>query len=48
LTYLLGIIYVLVGTATVTKWALAKHKKYHKEFGEAYPKGRKALFPGIL
>jgi len=42
------IIYVLVGTATMTKWALAKHKKYRKEFGEAYPKGRKALFPGIL
>ncbi|KIM22086.1 hypothetical protein M408DRAFT_333089 [Serendipita vermifera MAFF 305830] len=42
-----GIIYVLVGTATMTKWALAKHANYRKQFGGAYPP-RKAIFPGIL
>ena len=39
---------MLVGTTIMTKCALAKHNKYRRESGEAYPKGRKALFPGIL
>jgi 3-oxo-5-alpha-steroid 4-dehydrogenase len=42
-----GIIYVIVGAATMTKWALAKHANYRKQFGGAYPK-RKAIFPGVL
>ncbi|PVF93238.1 3-oxo-5-alpha-steroid 4-dehydrogenase, partial [Serendipita vermifera] len=42
------IIYVITGTVTMTKWALGKHKKYIKEFGASYPKGRKAIFPFLL
>ncbi|KAI0784549.1 3-oxo-5-alpha-steroid 4-dehydrogenase-domain-containing protein [Abortiporus biennis] len=29
-------------------WALKKHRNYKKEFGTAYPKGRKAIFPFII
>ncbi|KAG8827333.1 3-oxo-5a-steroid 4- dehydrogenase [Serendipita sp. 399] len=40
-------IYVLTGVITMTKWGLAKHARYRKEFDD-YPKSRKALFPFIL
>ncbi|TNY24417.1 3-oxo-5-alpha-steroid 4-dehydrogenase-domain-containing protein [Rhodotorula diobovata] len=26
-------------------WALKKHRRYRKEFGDKYPRGRKAMFP---
>lgn len=29
-------------------WALKKHKNYKREFGDKYPKGRKAMFPFII
>jgi len=29
-------------------WAQAKHRKYKKDFGDKYPKGRKAMFPFII
>jgi len=30
------------------EWAFKKHKTYKKEFGEKYPKGRKAMLPFIV
>ena len=30
------------------EWARKKHKMYIKEFGDEYPKGRKAMFPFII
>lgn len=30
------------------EWAIKKHKTYKKEFGEQYPRGRKAMFPFII
>ena len=30
------------------EWALKKHKNYKKEFGDKYPKNRKAFIPFIL
>lgn len=30
------------------EWAIKKHKAYKKEFGDKYPKGRKAMFPFII
>jgi very-long-chain enoyl-CoA reductase len=29
-------------------WALKKHKAYKREFGEKYPRGRKAMIPFIF
>lgn len=29
-------------------WALKKHKRYKKDFGDKYPKGRKAMIPFII
>ncbi|KAG8823425.1 3-oxo-5a-steroid 4- dehydrogenase [Serendipita sp. 401] len=40
-------IYVLVAAITMTKWGLAKHARYRKEFDD-YPKSRKAICPYIL
>lgn len=30
------------------EWAIKKHKNYKKEFGDKYPRGRKAMFPFII
>jgi very-long-chain enoyl-CoA reductase len=32
----------------MAEWALKKHRNYRKEFGDKYPRGRKAMFPFIL
>jgi very-long-chain enoyl-CoA reductase len=32
----------------MTVWALKKHKTYKEEFGDKYPRGRKAIFPFIV
>lgn len=39
--------FVVVGSATMAKWALAKHARYRKEF-PGYPKSRKAIIPFVL
>lgn len=41
-------LFVGVSGYTMTIWALKKHKAYRKEFGQEYPKSRKAIFPLIL
>ncbi|GME70955.1 unnamed protein product [Ambrosiozyma monospora] len=37
-----------IGTATMMNWAQQKHRKYKKEFGDRYPKNRKAMFPFVF
>jgi len=37
-----------VSTGQMLDWALKKHKRYKKDFGDKYPKGRKAMFPFII
>jgi very-long-chain enoyl-CoA reductase len=32
----------------MTEWAVKKHKAYKQEFGDKYPRGRKAIFPFII
>jgi len=32
----------------MAQWAKEKHTRYLKEFKDAYPKGRKAMFPFIF
>lgn len=29
-------------------WALEKHRRYRKEFGDKYPRGRKAIVPFVI
>lgn len=39
--------FLIVATGQMYVWAAKKHVGYKKEFGSAYPKGRKAMFPFI-
>ncbi|KAG8212949.1 3-oxo-5-alpha-steroid 4-dehydrogenase-domain-containing protein [Butyriboletus roseoflavus] len=39
--------FLIVATVQMYIWAAKKHAGYKKEFGSAYPKGRKAMFPFI-
>jgi very-long-chain enoyl-CoA reductase len=41
-------IFTLFSVVQMTQWALEKHRRYRKEFGDKYPKNRKAIFPFIL
>ncbi|KAL1707966.1 3-oxo-5-alpha-steroid 4-dehydrogenase-domain-containing protein [Schizophyllum commune] len=45
---LASILFIVVATVQMAIWALKKHNQYKKEFGKAYPRGRKAMFPFIL
>lgn len=40
--------FTVMGAGIMSSWALKKHRNYRKEFGAAYPKGRKAIIPFIL
>ena len=41
-------LFTFVSGAQMAQWALKKHKQYKQEFGEKYPKERKALLPFLL
>jgi very-long-chain enoyl-CoA reductase len=46
-------VFTVVGAAQMTVWAIAKHRRYRKEFDgqdgrEMYPKNRKILIPFVL
>lgn len=41
-------IFTVLSIVQMAIWALEKHRRYRKEFGDKYPKGRKAMFPFIL
>jgi very-long-chain enoyl-CoA reductase len=36
-----------LGSAIMCQWAIAKHRRYKKDFKD-YPKNRKAMFPCII
>lgn len=41
-------LFLVVGTGTMMVWAKQKHAKYRKEFGDDYPKHRRAMFPYVF
>ncbi|KAJ7459821.1 3-oxo-5-alpha-steroid 4-dehydrogenase-domain-containing protein [Mycena latifolia] len=41
-------LFVAASAQFMVPWALKKHVAYKREFGDKYPRGRKAIFPGIL
>jgi very-long-chain enoyl-CoA reductase len=42
------VLFWAVSAGTMATWAKNKQRNYKKEFGVAYPKGRKAIFPGLI
>jgi len=43
-----SLVFVIFSVYQMLEWAIKKHKIYKKEFGDQYPKGRKAMFPFII
>ncbi|ODV77884.1 uncharacterized protein CANTADRAFT_91338 [Suhomyces tanzawaensis NRRL Y-17324] len=44
-----SLVFTIVGGATMTTWAIKRHKRYLKTFGDEYKKLRRnVIFPGIL
>ncbi|WFD26840.1 very-long-chain enoyl-CoA reductase [Malassezia nana] len=43
-----ALIFLVVSTVQMSLWAIKKHKNYRKEFGEQYPRQRKALVPFLF
>lgn len=43
-----ALIFTAVSSAQMTLWALKKHKAYKREFGDKYPRNRKAMYPFLL
>jgi very-long-chain enoyl-CoA reductase len=41
-------IFTVFSVVQMAIWALDKHRRYRKDFGDKYPRGRKAMFPFIL
>ena len=41
-------LFLVVATGQMAIWALKKHKTYKREFGDKYPRGRKAMIPFIF
>jgi len=41
-------LFTAVSTGQMLIWAAKKHQRYKKEFGKAYPKGRKAMIPFLF
>jgi very-long-chain enoyl-CoA reductase len=43
-------IFTVISVGQMVPWALKKKRAYRREFGEekGFPKGRKAIFPGLL
>lgn len=44
---LAGVLFLIAGAYQMTIWAIGKHRRYRKMFGDDYPK-RKAIIPFIL
>jgi very-long-chain enoyl-CoA reductase len=40
--------FVAVSSGQMLIWAQKKHRAYKKEFGDKYPRGRKAMIPFII
>ncbi len=41
-------LFYIAGTGQMFAWALKKHKRYKREFGDKYPRKRKVMFPFFL
>ena len=41
------LLFIIVGSATMMKWASGKEKRYRKEFGDKYKRKRYVMFPGL-
>ncbi|KAK7036470.1 Very-long-chain enoyl-CoA reductase [Paramarasmius palmivorus] len=41
-------LFTIVGTGQMLVWALKRHRQYKKEFGDKYPRSRKAMFPFLI
>lgn len=46
----LGAVFTAVSVGQMVLWAIKKKAAYKKEFGatKGFPKGRKAIFPGLV
>ncbi|GAA6021418.1 hypothetical protein JCM11491_006702 [Sporobolomyces phaffii] len=40
-------LFTVVAVGQMYVWAVKKHRRYRKEFGDKYPRGRKAMFPFV-
>ncbi|KAJ3225147.1 3-oxo-5a-steroid 4- dehydrogenase [Chytriomyces hyalinus] len=45
---LVTLLFAVVGAVQMYVWAVKKHKRYLKEFGDKYPRNRKILVPFLL
>ena len=43
-----SVLFLVVSAVQMLIWAIKKHKTYKKEFGDKYPRGRKAMSPFII
>ena len=41
-------IFTIVAGVTMAMWSIKKHKNYKKEFGNEYPRNRRAMIPFVL
>ena len=43
-----ALLFTIAGAVQMTIWAQQKHRAYKKEFGDKYPKQRKAIIPFLI
>lgn len=43
-----SLLFLIVGGGQMAIWAIKKHKRYRKDFGDKYPRNRKAMIPFIF
>lgn len=43
-----SLFFTIVSAAQMTLWAIKKHQAYRREFGDAYPKSRRVMYPFIF
>lgn len=43
-----ALLFTVVSCAQMTVWAIKKHNAYRREFGSAYPKDRKIMYPYVF
>jgi very-long-chain enoyl-CoA reductase len=42
-----SLLFFITATGQMLLWAFKKHRQYHEEFGNRYPRRRRAMFPMI-
>lgn len=43
-----ALFFFIVGSGQMLVWAIKKHQRYRKEFGDKYPRDRKAMIPFLI